>query len=170
MQSATYLLPSLELQAQGKLNDAWVVQTSIRGRRLQAEVLQTSSGVGWHVIRVVESVEEIGAKPDIESFLDLKVLVKRDVDGPRARPDNVGARVGVIESPERSVVTRSIRQVHSQLADIGPGAVRAGWPDCGGRESAVDVRRVRCIEIAREPLPIAIAAAGDIQRGPLVGR
>src|SRR3979411_176488 len=72
--------PLLELQSQGKLNDAWIV-------RLLAEVNETGRLVRRVVVRVIEEIENVGCEAQSHSLLNLKVFENRDVLVPRAWPD-----------------------------------------------------------------------------------
>src|ERR1041385_1785508 len=119
---------------------------------------------------MVEGIEEIGGKANVKTLFEPKVLVDRQVVVPRARPDHVIARIGVVKSTERGVEARSIAQSAGKLPDELSGAIRTCWPNRRGNDSAADSRYRSGVEIAGEPLTEWFAGADDVQSGAFVGR
>ena len=124
--------------------------------------MQAAGGTWWIVVRVVERIEEIGCKANIEPLFDLEVLVKREVVVPPAWADDIVSVVGVVKSTEGGVVARSICQGNGELAFKVASAVRASRPHGRRNKSALDIGRGRNVEIAGKPLPVSIAAARNV--------
>jgi len=78
--------------------------------------LEATARIRRYVVRMVEGIEEVGGKANVKPLPDLEVLVNREVVVPPAWPDEVHARIGVVEPAEWGVVTRSIIERHSKLA------------------------------------------------------
>lgn len=153
----------LELHTKRKLDNAG-------GVHLGRQVLQAAGGTGGAVVRVVKRIEEVSGKTNIEMLFDIEMLVKGEVVVPRARADDVVSWRRIVESTKGCVVARPVRQSHCKLALKGTRAVGAGRPRSRWSESSLDVGCVGDVEVTREPLPIAIAAAWLVQRGALARR
>ena len=119
---------------------------------------------------MVEGIEEVGSKTKVKPFADLEMLVGGQVVVPRARSDDVIARIGVVESTERSVVARPIAQRNGKLANKLSRAIRASWPNARRSESTADSGYLRGVEIASEPLAIEVGTASDIHDSALTAR
>ena len=73
----------LEFRAQGKLYNPGAV--AARGQ-LETQVLQAADGVGRHVVRMVEGIEKVSGKANVQPFSDPEVFVGREVVIPRTWP------------------------------------------------------------------------------------